>query len=215
MVYGTMDQRSEQYQQLKNFNEENGSSAVRDWYNQIRATVNSRMNTQAEQSNVWCGLSRSERLIISVLFALGAALLYTMAFVLYIPLLSLNPAKFIIIYSTANCLSVVSFLFLIGTKNARKALIDNNRWVYSLFYVVSFSLTLYFASGVSFSKNIIFHLVTTIQLHNATLTIIFAFVQIVIIVMYAWSMLPSFGGVTNWWYRMFGNRIASQVSSLV
>ncbi|TFY61872.1 hypothetical protein EVG20_g6894, partial [Dentipellis fragilis] len=78
----------------------------------------------------------------------GAAVCFAVAF-FTLPLLALRPAKFALSFSLGSLLVMFGFSVLIGPINHIKHLVSKERLPFSIAYLASLGLTLYFSLGVS------------------------------------------------------------------
>jgi len=76
----------------------------------------------------------------------GAAVCFGVAF-LTLPLLAIRPAKFALSFSLGSLLVMFGFSVLIGPINHARHLISKERLPFSVAYLSSLGLTLYFALG--------------------------------------------------------------------
>jgi len=101
------------------------------------------------------------------------ALLYRVFF-FFVGMILLSPAAFAVPYTFGNIFALASTFFLMGPLRQLKMMIDPNRIVSAIIYVVAMALTLYFAFG----------------LQSAILVIIAVIVQFCALIWYGLSYIP-------------------------
>lgn len=117
---------------------------------------------------------------------IGAAVCFFVAFIT-LPLLALRPAKFALAFSLGSLLVMFGFSVLIGPLNHLKHLVSKERLLFSIAYLASLGLTLYFALGA----------------HSYIGSLLGAIVQVVALISYVLVYFP--GGVTT---LRFGGQMA-------
>ncbi|KAI0270639.1 SFT2-domain-containing protein [Gloeopeniophorella convolvens] len=105
-----------------------------------------RSSEQSNEEEAYFALSRWERLLGFVACLAGAAICFAVAF-FTLPLLAVRPAKFALSFSLGSLLVMFGFAVLIGPLNHIKHLISKERLPFSVAYLGSLGLTLYFALG--------------------------------------------------------------------
>jgi len=140
------------------------------------------------QSNGWFGpktensclpsLSKKQRIIGFMTSLLLGTICFGLA-VSFLPMLMLNPRKFSLLFSLGSVFSLSSFSFLWGPYNHLVHLLSKERLPFTIVYISSLGLTLYFAMG----------------LQSAILTPIAACAQVIALVWFVVSYIP--GGQTG------------------
>jgi len=97
----------------------------------------------------------------------------------FLPMLLINPRKFSLLFSLGSAFSLSSFSFLWGPYNHLVHLLSKERLPFTIVYISSLALTLYFAMG----------------LQSAILTPIAACAQVIALVWFVVSYIP--GGQTG------------------
>ncbi|KAF5345827.1 hypothetical protein D9756_010890 [Leucocoprinus leucothites] len=105
-----------------------------------------RSSESSNEDEAWFALSRWERLLGFIGALVGAAVCFFVAF-LTLPMLAFKPAKFALAFSLGSILVMFGFSVLIGPINHIKHLVSKERLPFSLVYLGSLGLTLYFALG--------------------------------------------------------------------
>ncbi|KAF9445986.1 SFT2-domain-containing protein [Macrolepiota fuliginosa MF-IS2] len=105
-----------------------------------------RSTERSNEDEAWFALSRWERLLGFIGCLVGAGVCFFVAF-LTLPLLALRPAKFALAFSLGSLLVMFGFSVLIGPINHVKHLVSKERLPFSLVYLGSLGLTLYFSLG--------------------------------------------------------------------
>jgi len=132
-----------------------------------------RSNERSNEEEAYFALSRWERLLGFGGCLIGAAVCFFVAF-LTLPLLAVRPAKFALAFSLGSILVMFGFSVLIGPINHIKHLISKERLPFSIAYLASLGLTLYFALGA----------------HSYIGSLIGAIVQVVALVSYVLAYFP-------------------------
>ncbi|KAK0279888.1 Protein transport protein sft2 [Friedmanniomyces endolithicus] len=104
--------------------------------------------TRREEEEGFFALSRWDRLLLFGGLNLAAVALFIVCFTL-LPILSLRPRKFAILWSMASALFLVSWAVMMGPMVYARHLISAERLPFTATYFGSIGLTLYFALGVS------------------------------------------------------------------
>ncbi|KAI0791398.1 ER-to-golgi vesicle protein transport Sft2 [Abortiporus biennis] len=141
---------------------------------------------RSNEDEAYFALSRWERLLGFGGCLIGAAVCFFVAF-LTLPLLALRPAKFALAFSLGSLLVMFGFSVLIGPINHLKHLVSKERLPFSLTYIGSLALTLYFSLGA----------------HSYIGSLLSAIVQVVALVSYVLAYFP--GGVQT---LRFGGQMA-------
>ncbi|CAG8637482.1 12790_t:CDS:2, partial [Cetraspora pellucida] len=103
-------------------------------------------NNNGEQDDDWFTLTRWQRLTgFGILFASGA-LCFLIAFV-SLPLLAINPRKFVVTYTMGSLLVLSSFALLHGPLAHLQHIFSRERLPFTIAYLGSMVATLYFAIG--------------------------------------------------------------------
>ncbi|KAF7759782.1 hypothetical protein Agabi119p4_11477 [Agaricus bisporus var. burnettii] len=105
-----------------------------------------RSSEQSNEDEAWFALSRWERLLGFIGCLIGAVVCFFVAFIT-LPLLAIRPEKFAIAFSLGSLLVMFGFSVLIGPINHIKHLVSKDRLPFSIVYLASLGLTLYFALG--------------------------------------------------------------------
>ncbi|KAK0365588.1 Protein transport protein sft2 [Friedmanniomyces endolithicus] len=129
--------------------------------------------TRREEEEGFFALSRWDRLLLFGGLNLAAVALFIVCFTL-LPILSLRPRKFAILWSMASALFLVSWAVMMGPMVYARHLISAERLPFTATYFGSIGLTLYFALG----------------LQSTLLTLISSIVQTVALVWYLVSYFP-------------------------
>ncbi|KZT05222.1 SFT2-domain-containing protein [Laetiporus sulphureus 93-53] len=145
-----------------------------------------RSTERTNDEEAYFALSRWERLLGFGGCLLGAAVCFFVAF-FTLPLLALRPAKFALAFSLGSLLVMFGFSVLIGPINHLKHLVSKERLPFSIAYISSLAITLYFSLGA----------------HSYVGSLIGAIIQVVALVSYVLAYFP--GGVTT---LRFGGQMA-------
>ncbi|KAM3418511.1 Protein transport protein SFT2 [Cercospora zeina] len=129
--------------------------------------------TRREEEEGWFALSRWDRLLLFGGLNLAAIALFVVCFTL-LPILSLRPRKFAILWTMASLLFLGSWAVMMGPVVYVRHLISQERLPFTATYFGSIALTLYFAVG----------------LRSTILTLFTSIVQIVALVWYLVSYFP-------------------------
>jgi len=105
-----------------------------------------RSSENSNEEEAYFALSRWERLLGFLACLAGAAVCFGVAF-FTLPLLAIRPAKFALSFSLGSLLVMFGFSVLIGPMNQMRHLISKERLPFSVAYLSSLGLTLYFALG--------------------------------------------------------------------
>ncbi|CAL1702776.1 unnamed protein product [Somion occarium] len=132
-----------------------------------------RSSERSNEDEAFFALSRWERLLGFGACLLGAAVCFFVAF-LTLPLLAIKPAKFALAFSLGSLLVMFGFSVLIGPINHIKHLVSTERLPFSLIYLGSLGLTLYFSLGA----------------HSYIGSLIGAIVQVIALVSYVLAYFP-------------------------
>ncbi|EIM80180.1 ER-to-golgi vesicle protein transport Sft2 [Stereum hirsutum FP-91666 SS1] len=157
------------------------------FYNAVGgAYIPLRSTDRSNEDEAYFALSRWERLLGFLGCLAGAAVCFAVAF-FTLPLLALRPAKFALAFSLGSLLVMFGFSVLIGPINHAKHLISKERLPFSIAYLSSLGLTLYFALGP----------------HSYLGSLLCAVVQVVALVSYILAYFP--GGIQT---LRFGGQMA-------
>ncbi|EGP91932.1 unnamed protein product [Zymoseptoria tritici ST99CH_1A5] len=129
--------------------------------------------TRREEEEGWFALSRWDRLLLFGGLNLAAIALFVVCFTL-LPVLSLRPRKFAILWTMASVLFLSSWAVMMGPIIYVRHLISQERLPFTATYLGSIVLTLYFAMG----------------LKSTVLTLFSSIVQMVALVWYLVSYFP-------------------------
>ncbi|KAI9512150.1 ER-to-golgi vesicle protein transport Sft2 [Russula earlei] len=117
------------------------------FYNAVGgAYIPLRSNENSNEEEAYFALSRWERLLGFLACLAGAAVCFGVAF-FTLPLLAIRPAKFALSFSLGSLLVMFGFSVLIGPINHMRHLVSKERLPFSVAYMSSLGLTLYFALG--------------------------------------------------------------------
>jgi len=117
------------------------------FYNAVGgAYVPLRSSETSNEEEAYFALSRWERFLGFIGCLVGAAVCFAVAF-LTLPLLAIRPAKFALAFSLGSLLVMFGFSVLIGPIDHLRHLISKERLPFSVAYLSSLGLTLYFALG--------------------------------------------------------------------
>ncbi|KAI9057541.1 ER-to-golgi vesicle protein transport Sft2 [Trametes sanguinea] len=157
------------------------------FYNAIgNGYVPLRSNERSNEEEAYFALSRWERLLGFGACLIGAAVCFFVAF-LTLPWIALRPAKFALAFSLGSLLVMFGFAVLIGPINHLKHLFSKERLPFSIAYLASLGLTLYFSLGA----------------HSYIGSMVGAIVQVVALVTYVAAYFP--GGTQT---LRFGGQMA-------
>ncbi|KAI0289641.1 ER-to-golgi vesicle protein transport Sft2, partial [Russula brevipes] len=157
------------------------------FYNAVGgAYIPLRSSENSNEEEAYFALSRWERLLGFLACLAGAAVCFAVAF-FTLPLLAIRPAKFALSFSLGSLLVMLGFSVLIGPINHLRHLISKERLPFSISYLVSLGLTLYFALGP----------------HSYFGSLISAVVQIIALLSYVLAYFP--GGIQT---LRFGSQMA-------
>ncbi|KAI0695310.1 SFT2-domain-containing protein [Cytidiella melzeri] len=145
-----------------------------------------RSSERSNEEEAYFALSRWDRLLGFGGCLLGAAVCFFVSF-LTLPMLVLRPAKFALSFSLGSLLVMFGFSVLIGPLNHLKHLVSRERVPFSIAYLSSLGLTLYFSLGA----------------HSFLGSLICAIVQVVALVSYVLAYFP--GGTQT---LRFGGQMA-------
>ncbi|KAK8196524.1 Protein transport protein sft2 [Zalaria obscura] len=148
--------------------------------------------SRREEEEGWFALSRWDRLLIFGALNLAALALFVVCFTL-LPILSLRPRKFAILWSMASVLFLASWAIMMGPWIYAKHLLSTERLPFTATYFSSIALTLYFAVG----------------LHSTLLTLVSSIVQLVCLLWYMVSYFPMGSTGLRFAAQFGGNRIAA------
>ncbi|EJF60130.1 ER-to-golgi vesicle protein transport Sft2 [Dichomitus squalens] len=164
-----------------------GSNPFSRFYNAIgNGYVPLRSSERSNEEEAYFALSRWERLLGFGACLIGAAVCFFVAF-LTVPMIVLRPAKFALAFSLGSLLVMFGFSVLVGPINHVKHLISKERLPFSVTYLASLGLTLYFSLGA----------------HSYLGSLIGAIVQVVALVSYVAAYFP--GGTQT---LRFGGQMA-------
>ncbi|CAC9893479.1 unnamed protein product [Aureobasidium pullulans] len=137
-------------------------------------------------------LSRWDRLLVFGALNLAAIALFVVCFTL-MPVLTLRPRKFAILWSMASALFLTSWAVMMGPYTYIKHLLSTERLPFTGTYFGSIALTLYFALG----------------LRSTLLTLISSIIQLVCLVWYLVSYFPMGSTGLRFAARFGGSRITA------
>ncbi|GAB7355737.1 hypothetical protein MBLNU459_g6429t1 [Dothideomycetes sp. NU459] len=166
--------------------------------------------TRREEEEGWFALSRWDRLLVFGGLNLAALALFVVCFTL-MPILSLKPRKFAILYSgpeltnyvriirwsMASALFLGSWAVMMGPWTYVKHLLSTERLPFTGTYFGSIALTLYFAVG----------------LKSTLLTLISSIIQVVCLLWYLVSYFPMGSTGLRFAARVGGNRVAAWMNN--
>ncbi|KAF2171384.1 hypothetical protein M409DRAFT_63687 [Zasmidium cellare ATCC 36951] len=148
--------------------------------------------TRREEEEGWFALSRWDRILIFGGLNIAAIALFVVCFTL-LPILSLRPRKFAILWSMASALFLGSWAVMMGPLVYVRHLISQERLPFTATYFGSIALTLYFAVG----------------LRSSILTLMSSIVQLVALVWYLVSYFPMGSQGLRFAARFGGSRISA------
>ncbi|EME50346.1 hypothetical protein DOTSEDRAFT_69020 [Dothistroma septosporum NZE10] len=148
--------------------------------------------SRRQEEEGWFALSRWDRLLVFGGLNLAAIALFVVCFTL-LPILSLRPRKFAILWSMASALFLGSWAVMMGPLVYVRHLVSQERIPFTATYFGSIALTLYFAVG----------------LRSTILTLLSSIVQIVALVWYLVSYFPMGSQGLRFAASFGGNRIAA------
>ncbi|TIB17165.1 hypothetical protein E3P92_01174 [Wallemia ichthyophaga] len=105
--------------------------------------LNSQHNSNEQEA--YFALNRWERFLGFVICLIGSAACFLLSFFLFLPILPIRPHKFALAFSMGSVLVMAAFALLVGPLNHLKHLLSRERIVFSVSYLSSLSLTIYFA----------------------------------------------------------------------
>jgi len=153
-----------------------------------------RSSERSNEEEAYFALSRWDRLLGFGACLIGAAVCFFVAF-LTIPTLALRPAKFALAFSLGSLLVMFGFAVLVGPITHLKHLASRERLPFSVAYVSSLAMTLYFSLGA----------------HSYIGSLVSAIIQMASLVTYVFAYFP--GGVTT--LRYGGSLALRGASSLL
>ncbi|KAH9922298.1 ER-to-golgi vesicle protein transport Sft2 [Epithele typhae] len=181
---GTTDD-SRQAQNLQGT--QGGANPFSRFYNAIgNGYIPLRSEERSNEEEAYFALSRWERLLGFGACLIGAAVCFFVAF-LTVPFIALRPAKFALAFSLGSLLVMFGFSVLIGPLNHLKHLLSKERLPFSIAYIASLALTLYFSLGA----------------HSYLGSLLGAIVQVIALVSYVLAYFP--GGIQT---LRFGGQMA-------
>ncbi|KAK5134451.1 hypothetical protein LTR08_006498 [Meristemomyces frigidus] len=148
--------------------------------------------TRREEEEAWFALSRWDRLLLFGGLNLAAIALFVVCFTL-LPILSLRPRKFAILWTMASVLFLSSWAVMMGPLVYARHLMSAERLPFTATYLGSIALTLYFALG----------------LRSTILTLFSSIVQIVALVWYLVSYFPMGSTGLRFAARFGGSRVTA------
>ncbi|KIX94372.1 uncharacterized protein Z520_09758 [Fonsecaea multimorphosa CBS 102226] len=148
--------------------------------------------TRREEEEGWFALSRWDRLLIFGGCNLAALACFVICFVL-LPVLSLKPRKFAILWSVGSMMFLASWAFLMGPVQYAAHLLSGPRLPFTAAYFGSIIMTIYFAVG----------------LHSTILTLFSSIVQLVALVWYLVSYFPMGGSGLRLAARFGSSRVTA------
>lgn len=159
--------------------------------NSISGYIPVRSGERTNEEEAYFALSRWERFLGFLMCCVGASICFLLAF-LTLPLLAVKPRKFAVAFSMGSLLFMLGFSILQGPLAHMKHIIGAERLPFTVAYVASLVLTLYFA----------------VAKHAYIPTLICCIVQVVALLSYFFAYFP--GGITT---LQFGGRIALRGAS--
>ncbi|GAA93785.1 uncharacterized protein L969DRAFT_92295 [Mixia osmundae IAM 14324] len=150
-----------------------------------------RSSERTNEEEAFLALSRWERLIGFMACMAGASVCFTLSFFL-VAFLAIKPRKFAVSFSAGSLLFMLGFMILQGPMNYLKFLLQTERLPFTIAYLGSLVLTLYFA----------------VARHAFLGTLICAIIQVGALVIFLFSYFP--GGTQT---ILFGGRIALRGAS--
>ncbi|KAI0744752.1 ER-to-golgi vesicle protein transport Sft2 [Earliella scabrosa] len=134
--------------QQTNSTSSTGANPFSRFYNAIgNGYIPLRSGERTNEEEAYFALSRWERLLGFGACLIGAAVCFFVAF-LTIPVIALRPSKFALSFSLGSLLVMFGFSVLIGPINHIKHLVSKERLPFSIAYLTSLGLTLYFSLGI-------------------------------------------------------------------
>jgi len=106
-----------------------------------------RSSDRSNEEEAYFALGRWERLVGFIMCLLGAAACFSIAFFIHLPFFAIRPSKFAVSISLGSLLVMIGFVILIGPVNQFKHLFSKERLPFSVAYLSSLGLTLYFSLG--------------------------------------------------------------------
>ncbi|KIW31975.1 uncharacterized protein PV07_03561 [Cladophialophora immunda] len=152
--------------------------------------------TRREEEEGWFALSRWDRLLIFGGCNLAALACFVICFVL-LPVLSLKPRKFAILWSVGSMMFLASWAFLMGPVQYATHLLSGARLPFTAAYFGSIIMTIYFAVG----------------LHSTILTLFSSIVQLVALVWYLVSYFPMGGSGLRLAARFGSSRVTAWMNN--
>ncbi|KAJ0166793.1 Protein transport protein SFT2 [Colletotrichum tanaceti] len=126
-----------------------------------------------EEEEGFATLSRWDRLLIFGACNLGALVCFVLCFA-FLPVLSVRPRKFVILWTLGSLLFLASFAAVMGPMAYARHLISGTRLPFTAAYFGSLALSMYFSLG----------------LRSTILTLVSALVQLACLVWYLVSYFP-------------------------
>ncbi|KAI0776837.1 SFT2-domain-containing protein [Trametes elegans] len=164
-----------------------GANPFSRFYNAIGSGyVPLRSSERSNEEEAYFALSRWERLLGFGACLIGAAVCFFVAFIT-LPWIALRPAKFALAFSLGSLLVMFGFAVLIGPINHIKHLLSKERLPFSVAYLASLGLTLYFSLGA----------------HSYVGSMVCAIVQVIALLSYVAAYFP--GGTQT---LRFGGQMA-------
>jgi len=151
--------------------------------------------TRREEEEGWLALSRWDRILIFGGLNLAAVALFVVCFTL-LPILSIRPRKFAILWSMASALFLSSWAVMMGPVQYARHLMSQERLPFTATYFGSIALTLYFAVG----------------LQSTILTLLSSIVQVIALLWYLISYFPLGSQGLRIAARFGGSRMANWIS---
>ncbi|KAI0337666.1 SFT2-domain-containing protein [Trametopsis cervina] len=152
-----------------------------------------RSSERTNEEEAYFALSRWDRLLGFGGCLLGAAVCFFVSF-LTLPVLAFRPAKFALSFSLGSLLVMFGFAVLVGPINHVKHLFSRERIPFSIAYLSSLGLTMYFSLGP----------------HSYIGSLIFALIQVIALVSYVLAYFP--GGTQT---LRFGSQMALRGASSI
>jgi hypothetical protein len=92
-----------------------------------------------------CGLTMAQRLQVGGVLLLGAAVLFSAALFVFLPMVLLFPGKFASAFSSGSVLTLAAMALFRGPRTFLLGLLERDRLAFSAAYIASLALTLYAA----------------------------------------------------------------------
>jgi hypothetical protein len=79
----------------------------------------------------------------SFFITLAIGLVFIFLSLIFLPLVAISPYKFLFLFSTGSVIIVASFIFIYGTSEYFQMLFSKERFIFTIFYIVSILLGIY------------------------------------------------------------------------